>query len=80
MEIRRKVIGIGEIISERVKKEVKTKNTIKQTIIRQTVSAIKLDCGHLIAVTRFNKVPNNNTRCYECEESNSTILEQLNNE
>lgn len=67
MEVRRKVIGEGEITIERVKKEVKTKNTIKQTISREVTRAIKLDCGHLIAVTLFNKVPTNNTRCYECE-------------
>jgi len=67
-EIRRKVVGLGEIKTETIRKEKKTRNTVTQTIIRKTVKAIVLDCGHKIEVTRFNKVPTSNTRCYECEQ------------
>lgn len=68
MNIRRNVVGFDVITTETIKKERKTKNIIIQTIVRTTSKAIKLDCGHLISVTRFNKVPTKNTRCTQCEE------------
>jgi len=64
--IRRNIVGFGEIIEERIKKENKTKNTLEQVIVRKITKAIILDCGHKIKVTRFNKVPTKNTECYEC--------------
>lgn len=69
--MRRKVVGESEIVTERIKKEIRTKNTLKQTIERVTVKAIKLECGHLIAVTSFNKAPTSNTFCYECSDGES---------
>ena len=66
-DIRRNIVGESEIISEWVKKEIRTKNTLTQTIIRKTVKAIVLECGHKIVVTNFNKVPIKNTNCYECD-------------
>lgn len=64
--MRRKVVGESEIVTERIKKEIRTKNTLKQTIEKVTVKAIKLECGHLVAVTRYKKVPKNNTTCWRC--------------
>ena len=63
----KKIVGLGEIVEEVVKKEVATPNTLKQTILRTTTSCIVLECGHKIKVTAFGKVPTRYTNCYECE-------------
>lgn len=63
----KKILGLGEIVEEVVKKEVSTPNTLKQTILRTTTSCIVLECGHKIKVTAFGKVPTRYTSCYECE-------------
>jgi len=75
-EIRRKVIGKGVFIEERVKNERRTKNIFTQKIVRKIVNCIILDCGHKISVLYFtnymkNKVPSNNTRCRECEDGSN---------
>ncbi len=73
-EIRRKVVGFSEIITDEIKKERRTRNVLTQTIIRKTVGAIVLDCGHKVEVTKYTKVPSNNTRCYECEHERDSGL------
>ena len=69
----KKIVGLGEIVEEVVKKEVATPNTLKQTILRKTTSCIVLECGHKIKVTAFGKVPTRYTNCYECEQQESTM-------
>ncbi len=68
-EIRRKIISSeGEVIKEYISKEYETKNILTHIITRKHIRAIVLSCGHKIPVTRFKKVPTNNTRCYRCED------------
>lgn len=62
-----KIIGKKTIVTEKVKKESKTKNTLTQLIVRKSVEAIVLECGHSIPVTEFNKVPTKNTYCKICK-------------
>ena len=64
--VRRRVVGLTVVIEEYVKKERKTKNILTQTIVRKTLKAIELDCGHKIPFKNFHKIPTNNTNCYEC--------------
>lgn len=67
-EIRRRVTGEDFIVTEKIKKVVTTANITTETVIRRSERAIVLDCGHLIGVTKFAKVPTSNTRCKQCEE------------
>lgn len=62
----RKIIGEIWVVSERIKKETKTKNTVTQTVIRKTVRHIDLDCGHSLPATEFNKTPKNKAKCFQC--------------
>lgn len=71
-EVRRKVTGETWITVDTQVKCTTTKNTVKSVIHRTSTRAIVLDCGHAIEVTRFNKVPTNNTRCYDCEQQNAS--------
>ncbi len=64
---RRKVVAETWIEVDKVVKVTKTKNTEKSIIQRSRTRAIVLDCGHAIEVTRFVKVPTNNTICHECD-------------
>lgn len=66
-EIRRKVIGEGELVTERIKKEFVSKNVTRQIIERTVRKAAKLECGHLIDA-RQGYLPTSNARCHECEE------------
>jgi hypothetical protein len=79
MEARRKIVGETLIVTERIKKSRQTRNVLTETVIRESVKALVLECEHKIPVTKFNKVPTNNTRCYECEmvkENNEKIQSQ----
>jgi phosphate/sulfate permease len=62
----RKIVGTDSIVIEKVKKEVRSKNITKQTVVRTATAAIVLDCGHMLPVTLFSKVPANSTRCLVC--------------
>ena len=60
----------GEIwvTDDRIKKELKTRNTVTQKIVRKIVKHITLECGHTIPVTYFAKIPKLRTGCIECTE------------
>lgn len=66
MEIRRKVVGECELVTERIKKEFKTSNVTRQIIERVARKAVKLECGHVISSGQ-GYLPKSNARCYECE-------------
>lgn len=66
-DARRKIVGETWVEADKVVKVTKTKNTEKLVIHRSRTRAILLDCGHAIEVTRFAKVPANNTVCHECD-------------
>ena len=65
--VRRKVVGSCTVVKEVVKKRFESKNILREIVERKTFGAIELDCGHKILASDFNKVPTNNTMCYECE-------------
>lgn len=68
---RMKVVGDTWVTTENVVKETKTKNTIKQTVKRETCRHLLLECGHTRRVsdltTQAAKAKHMN--CYECDES-----------
>ncbi|KPM66719.1 hypothetical protein HB13667_08055 [Pseudomonas putida] len=66
-DARRKVVGETWIQVDKVVKETVTKNTARYVIHRTRTRAILLECGHALEVTRFKKVPTNNTICHACD-------------
>lgn len=66
-DARRKIVGETWIQVDTVVKETVTKNTAKYMIQRTRTRAILLECGHALEVTRFKKVPTNNTICHACD-------------
>lgn len=66
-DARRKIVGETWIHVDKVVKETVTKNTAKSVIHRTRTRAILLECGHALEVTRFRKIPTNNTVCHVCD-------------
>jgi len=68
----RKVVGQDVVITEHIKKEIKSKNVLRQTVIRETIKCLVLECGHKPLLTGFMaKAPKFNTHCRDCEHETS---------
>ena len=68
---RMKVVGDTWVTTEEVVKERKTKNTIKQTVKRETCRHLILECGHTRRVSDMTTASASakHLNCYECNES-----------
>ena len=63
----KKIIGEGVKVTEFIKKEFITKNTIRRIIERKETKTMKLECGHEISMCGYTKAPTNYTNCYKCD-------------
>lgn len=74
-EVRRKIVGECDVIEEYVRMDKETKYVMVETTYKTFTQHIVLDCGHVVAKSKYSKVPQSNTRCEKCseiEEDNST--------
>jgi hypothetical protein len=70
----RKIIDTNDLIIEirDIKPEKKTKNVTTKKIEIKEYAAIRLECGHKIKKTKFNKIPKEKTWCNHCERESNT--------
>lgn len=67
-EVRRKIVGECDVVEEYVRIEKETKYVMVETTYKTFTQHIVLDCGHVVAKSKYGKVPQSNTRCDECSE------------